>query len=209
MTSINVKFGALFALSLIMVFKSVGVISATYLFKQSGFPDSGNVTGSFIGADTYLKYNGETGMPDGIIETCSGGRGCGSEQNDTVTNFTIRFSGNTFFDKLNKLSVASEFFYPEWGLTYKIASNTLSLGYGSCSTRCLPYWNYDGGDYFSGAVKGAIFYTTGDAEPNLPIVYLTTTQQLSTSQVPLPGALGLFAIGIAGLLHISRRSTIN
>jgi hypothetical protein len=192
-----------------MVFKSVGVFSATYIFKQSGFPDGGMVTGSFVGADTYLKYNGETGLPDGIIETCSGGRGCSSEQNDAVNNFTIRFSGNTFFDELNELFVASDPFYPEWGLTYKIASNTLSLGYGSCSTRCLPYWNYNGGDYFSGTVKGAIFYTAGDVEPNLPVIYLTTTQQLSVSQVPLPSALGLFSIGIAGLLGISRLRTIN
>ncbi len=142
------------------------VRAVTYIFKQSGFSDGGRITGSFVGADTYLKYNGETGMPDGIIETCSGGRSCDVEQNDKVTNFTIRFSGSTFFDKLNKLSIAQGF-TQGWGLTYKIASNTLSLGYGSCTTTCLPYWNYHGTNYLSDAVKGEIFYSEGGAELRL------------------------------------------
>jgi PEP-CTERM motif len=201
MTSKSLKFFVVFALSLIVAFKGTETFAATYIFKQSGFPDGGMVTGSFVGNDIHgVMPNGQDG-PDGKILRCYG-RQCLNEY-DEVTRYSIQFSGNDDFNRLNKVEAGGQY------LEYNLKTNALTLYHGSSDIFVtFPSMYYRADVRESISPKGRImFFDVVNSED----VYfeVTTNQPLTASQVPLPSALGLFVMGLAGLLYLSRRRTIN
>jgi hypothetical protein len=171
---------------------SPSVKAAHYAFKQDGFTDGGIVTGSFDGKDTVgnMDLNGMP-IPDGLITACSG-RSCSEPAYDGVSSFSIHFSGNPLFNSLNDL--------PDTrlgGIYYRIKSNSLMVGFGTRDTSSeLPFMQYD-------SEGGLLRLLTSESD-----FYLTTTQGITVTETPLPGALGLFVTGIAWLSGFRRR-TIN
>ncbi|MEQ1544396.1 hypothetical protein [Methyloglobulus sp.] len=159
-------------------------------FKQAGFTDGGIVTGSFDGKDTVgnMDSNGMP-IPDGLITACSG-RSCSEPAYDGVSSFSIHFSGNPLFNSLDDLPDTSL-----GGIDYRIKSNSLMVWFGSRDTSDrLPWMQYNS--------EGMLHLLTSESD-----FHLTTTQGITVTETPLPGALGLFVTGIAWLSGFRRKST--
>lgn len=164
------------------------VHAASYVFSQHGFPDGGFVTGSFSGIDRNgTEYAPPPGYsePDGLIYSCSG-RYCPPGV-DEVSAFSIHFGGNPTFESFND----PENSFGLRGLIFDIRSNNLEFSFGTCDTICFPYW----------------VYSTRYGIPNLTPEgwdgsYISATGMVEVSKVPLPGSLGLFLAGFAGLAGI-------
>lgn len=179
---------------LIMIFVSPSANAAHYIFSQ-GFSEGGIITGSFDGEDfaTDPFFNtSTTSGPDGLISMCND-RGCNSNFGFglEVTKFSIRFSGNKLFRKLNSLpgSYASL-------LVYDVRNSMLSL------------------DTTAGDLnKGLLNYSSDFGEILLfkesEVITATATESISVAvaQAPLPNALILFATGIVFLFVIAKRKT--
>ncbi|NOU23147.1 MAG: hypothetical protein HOO93_15445 [Methyloglobulus sp.] len=191
-------FNLIFSISVLLMMVLGSPSVNAYTFSQGGFPDGGLVTGSFSGVDRFGTggyshlFNIPPYGPDGIILSCSS-RYCPFPELGEVQSFSIHFSGNPFFESLNNL--------PENGLNnlyYDINTNFLSFGFGTSGTVHNPYtpfWQYDS--------SGSIVFTDTSGST----IGLGTTDPLLVSQVPLPGALGLFLMGITGLGLVRRKLT--
>lgn len=192
-------FNLIFSISVLLMMVLGSPSVNAYTFSQGGFPDGGLVTGSFSGADWFGAYGGGFNIPpsgpDGKIISCSG-RNCPFPEYNEVTSFSIHFSGNPFFENLNNLTGTTLN-----GLYYDISRNLLSFGFGTIDTHNdpnTPFWQYYG-DGGSGSI--------GFADTSGFTIYLGTREPLLVSQVPLPGALGLFLMGITGLGLVRRKLT--
>lgn len=171
--------------------------AAQYTFRQGGFNEGGIITGSFEARDTVGGFdNNGNDAPDGII--CIIFSGCNGPKDDEITKFSIHFSGNSFFDSFNSLQ--------ETGLrafNFDLQNGNLQLGYGSGRGCCIVdpgFFTYNG-------------YTTGRGEVSLVGDRVEehrwgTREPLVVSQVPLPGASGLFLAGLAWLFGSFRRKAV-
>jgi membrane protein DedA with SNARE-associated domain len=186
---------------LLMVLGSPSVNAAHYIFSQGGFTGGGLVTGSFDGEDT---------TPDGIISL------------PEVSSFSIHFSGNTRFDLFNRalLSVGLR--------ELQLPGNTLQLQYNLLNNALSIFVQYDltksGKNGFSNFIIALLLYgsdpgaaglqaVTGGKIPVDESLYFGTPNKISVTEgnfvtTPLPGALILFATGIASLLGLVRHKTI-
>lgn len=194
---------------LMMVLDSPSVNAASYIFSQK-FSGGGLVTGSFSGEDTSgaIDQYGTNHLPDGLIASCSASLEgfChdqfGGPSFSELTSFSIHFSGNSFFRKLDQLPslVLYLFIFEKHG-----KYSYLGLDYGT---------NFRGGD----ASQGFLTYTPG-SNPCGEVLCLQNidtgefiashaVEGLSVTQTPLPGALILFATGLASLLGLVRHKTI-
>lgn len=144
--------------------------------------------GSFEAVDIADAENNKP-APDGKILFCSG-RECQDSLNDYhdhIISFEIKFTGNPFFEGLNKLQDAQL-----TGLDYNINTNMLDIYYGT-----------NGGIFqYSSALAVML------ALPDPPYLrYGNVTEPMFVTQVPLTGALGLFAPSLLGLGLLHRRRT--
>lgn len=168
--------------------------AALYFFSQSGFDRDGlggRVTGSFRGVDRsgLMHFDHLTDdsllIPDGKITMCSG-RGCqdDSHSRDVITDFEIQFSGNPFFESLNKEDGGLG------GLDYDLSTNSLEVYYGDYYQRF---------QYSSSLV---VMLALGDYPY---MAYANVTQPIVVSQVPLPSAIIFFIPGLLGLGLLRRK----
>ncbi len=197
----------------IMGLSSQTVNAARFSFKQSGFNGSvlyfdssegenhvvngGLVTGSFTAKDTAGKLD-ENGLsiPDGMITVCNHRYCDDNVVYDEVVNFSIHFSGNEMFDSFNQLNNPSSAFYPYLQyLNLDPKANLLKISYSDFYSA-FGYRGESESDHDKGEVlfdNGKFFFSSA------------TQDSLHVSQVPLPSAFGLFAIGVSAMIVLSRR----
>jgi hypothetical protein len=176
----------------------------TYYFSQS-FSQNGLISGNFSGEDLFAP-NGKISGDDNFGE--HGGIGPAGEYE--LNNFSLTFTGNTFFRKFNCDSCQSL-----QKLEYDIANNTLMLSVYANKSENNGYWlenlvtgfpNYS--DRFAGAK-----YHYSDAFPFALAKFLAvspmTVTQTPPLVTPIPGAVFLFGSGLAGLAVLTKRKTID
>jgi hypothetical protein len=169
--------------------------AALYFFSQSGFDRDGlggRVTGSFKGVDRsgLVYYEDLTDdsklIPDGIITTSCPRCGMIAYSGDVITDLKIQFSGNPFFESLNKKKEALLY---DFGLTYDISKNTLTFGTQD-SSRTFQY----------NSEVGIIMLGDDDT-----VLSAYVTQPMVVSQVPLPSAIIFLIPGLLGLGLLRRK----
>lgn len=168
--------------------------AALYFFSQSGFDHDGlggRVTGSFKGVDRsglmHVDNLGDDSLliPDGKITLCTG-RGCVGyyTSRDVVTDFKIQFSGNPFFESLNKQDGSLG------GLDYDLSTNSLEFYFG---------------DYYQRFQYNSSLVVMLALEDYPYMAYANVTQPMVVSQVPLPSAIMFFIPGLLGLGLLRRK----
>ncbi len=199
----------LFLFTVLTVFVSQPSNAAYYKFSLSGFDGigtGGRMTGSFKAQDVATnspdRFSQSKPIPDGIIYYCPrNAHGCWDydanlQYNDVIKEFNIFFSGNSFFDKLNQYDQGKLELLILSGnnlrmIVYPSLVGVQSFGFARAD---LDKSNDDGRGYEFYFVDG----NTGGR--------LRTIEDFRVSQVPLPGALNLFIMGLA-LLYIARWKT--
>ncbi len=170
------------SVSALLVMASSSANAAHFMFSQAGFSGGGTITGGFDAVDD--DHNG-------WIDTWN---------DPSVTNFHLSFSGD---------SLVGDFSANDLGrLTYKIGSGVIGIEFNEV-------------DGLSSFIDTAGFHQTtppynqlysfsthsngGSAVDFLRGTISSTTELMQVSEVPLPGAAGLFAFGLAGLFTKARK----
>jgi hypothetical protein len=170
---------------LMLSFISASVDAALYTFSQGGFTGGGVVTGSFRGVDRY-NQNGVM-KPDGWISACFTHQcndGLGQDSVEVIIDFS---NGDDIFNSLSVGTVTD--------FAYNIKGNYLTFSYDIYPPEQLFLLYYDpNSGFISFSVDGI-----GDFE-------WQTNQPVRVSNVPLPGSLGLFSLGVFWLNGMRRRN---
>jgi hypothetical protein len=161
---------------------SASANAAHFTFSQGGFSGGGTVIGGFDAVDT--DHNG-------WID---------SWNDNDFKNFYLTFSGDSLVGDFSANHIAR--------VTYKLGSGVIGMPFDGSPTSHIDTAEYRLPTAPYTSLYAVYVWSTGGgtAMDNISGATSTTSGLMVVSEVPLPGAAGLFACALAGLFARARKN---